>query len=74
MLVYCLAAAVGMENHSFARVSLDECHLQGISDEFGSHVVGEGPTDDSSTGEVDDRGQVCPTFPGGDVGLMRSYT
>src|SRR5208282_5529442 len=41
---------------------------EGVFDQLGAHVVGQGPADDPAAGQVDDRGQVGPALPGRDVG------
>ena len=41
---------------------------QGVRDELGAQVIGQGEPDDAAGGDVDDGGQVQPAFPGGDVG------
>jgi hypothetical protein len=57
-----------MEDHPGGRPAVRAGHAQGVGDEIGAHVVGQGPADDPTGGQVDDGGQVGPAFPGGDVG------
>ena len=63
-----LTAAVGMEDDALLGCALGEGHLEGVFDQLGAHVVGQGPADDPAGGQVDDRRQVGPALPGGDVG------
>ena len=42
--------------------------LEGVGDEFGAHVIGNGPADDFLRVAVDDRGQVDETLPRMDIG------
>ena len=46
------------------RFALPASHLQGIDDEFGTDVVGDRPTDDTSGPGVDDRAAVDPAVGG----------
>jgi hypothetical protein len=50
---------------------MGEGHFEGVFDQFGAHVIGQGPADDPTTGQVDDRRQVGPALPGGDVDIIR---
>ena len=43
-------------------------HDQGVSDEVGAHVVGDGPADHTARVRVDHGRQVEPPFPGPQVG------
>src|ERR1019366_8133156 len=63
-----LASSVGMEDQSTFGTAVGERHGEGVRDELGAHVLGQGPPDDSTRRQVDDGGQVGPPLPGGDVG------
>lgn len=56
-----------MENEAGLGTAPAEGHVQGVGDQLGAHVVGHGPADDCSAGQVDNRGQVSETGPGPDV-------
>src|SRR6185437_7315637 len=58
----------GVEDHPGQRVAGGDCVGQGVGDELGAQVVSQGEPDHAAGGDIDDRGQVEPPFPGGDVG------
>jgi hypothetical protein len=43
-------------------------HVQGVDDELGAEVVGDGLADDLTVPGVDDHGEVDPTLIGGVLG------
>ena len=45
-----------------------EGHGEGVFDQLGAHMVGQGPADDLAAGQVDDGRQVGPALPSCDVG------
>ena len=57
-----------MEDDAGFGCSVGEGHGEGVVDQLGAHVIGQGPADDLAAGQVDDRGQVGPALPRGDVG------
>ena len=63
-----LTAAVRMENDALLWCPVGEGHGEGVFDQLGAHVIGQGPADDPAGGQVDDRRQVGPALPGRDVG------
>ena len=58
-----LTSPVRMENDTLLRCAVGERHFEGVFNQFGAHVVGQGPADDPTAGQVDDRGQVGPALP-----------
>ena len=63
-----LAAAVSVKDHSRGRVAGGDRVGQGVGDELGAQVIGQGEPDDAAGGDVDDGGQEQPPLPGADVG------
>src|SRR5882672_1045509 len=59
---------IGVEDHSPWWAAGGDGVGEGLVDQFGAEVVGGGPADHAAGGEVDDGGQVQPSFPGVDVG------
>src|SRR5689334_8260961 len=49
-------------------------HRQGVFDEAGAHVIRQGPAGDPAAGQVDDRGQAGPAFPGHNVSDVTGIT
>ena len=45
-----------------------EGHGEGVFDQLGAHVIGQGPAHHPPAGQVDDGGQIGPALPGRDVG------
>ena len=60
-----LTAPVRMEDEPWCAVAKA---MEGVGDELGPHVLGQGKADDPSALQVDDRGQIDPALPGADVG------
>src|SRR2546423_8265338 len=48
-----------------------ECHGEGGNGEFSAHMLAHRPADDLASEQVEDHGQVEPTFAGRDVGDIR---
>ena len=63
-----LTAPIGMEYEALLRCPVGEGHLEGVFDQFGAHVIGQRPAHHPAAGQVDDRCQIGPALPGGDVG------
>ncbi len=54
-----------MEDHaSDPATTVGQRHAQGITDQFGPHVRGDGPADHPAAEHIDDRGQVEEPFVG----------
>lgn len=66
-----LRAAVGVDDRAGLWAALPADHLEGVDEELGADVVGDGPADDPSGERVDDGAAVNPAVGGavlGDVG------
>ncbi len=63
-----LAAAVAVEDEAFGCGTGAEGLTEGIANEGGSEVAGEGPADDAPGAKIDHHGQIEPAFASGSVG------
>jgi hypothetical protein len=63
------AATIGVEDHAVdVPTAGGHRRLQGVGDEGGAHVLGEGPADHPPREQVDDGGQIQPALTGAQVG------
>src|SRR5256714_15094211 len=60
-----------MMDQARPRAASLECHGEGGNGEFGAHMLAHRPADDLASEQVEDHGQVEPTFAGRDVGDIR---
>lgn len=65
--VYC-GPAVGVKDRIMAGQAASDGEVDGVADEVGAHMVGHRVPDDLAGVQIDHRGQVEPTLPGGQVG------
>src|SRR5881392_241430 len=66
-----LTAAIRMMDQARPRAASLECHGEGGNGEFGAQMLAHRPADDLASEQVEDHGQVEPTFAGRDVGDIR---
>src|SRR4051794_29798036 len=67
VLARVLHPAVGVLDQPRRRLPSLQGHPQGVARQLGPQVVGHAPADDLARGQVLDRGEVEPAFPGRDV-------
>src|SRR5256885_15469276 len=60
-----------MMDQARPRAASLECHGEGGNGEFGAHMLAHRSADDLASEQVEDHGQVEPTFAGRDVGDIR---
>ena len=62
-----LRALIRMEDQTFRRLPPEPCHGQGVDHEVSCHALAHRPANNLPAEQVDDDGQVQPSFPRGDV-------
>ena len=67
-----LRAVVGMYQSVWSDSAVGACHVQGVDDQAGAHMIGQLPADDHAGGQVDDRGQIQPALTRFQVGDIRN--
>jgi len=66
--VYCLGAVVGMIHDTGGGSASPQRGLQGVDDEFGAQVVGDGVAHDQPRPRIDHHRDIDPALPGGMLG------
>ena len=62
-----LRPAIGVKDRVVAGQAASDGEVEGVADQVGTHVVGHRVPDDLAVVQVDDRGQVEPPLPRGQV-------
>jgi len=68
-----IAAAIGVENCAAFDIVIPDGHPDRFLDEFGLVIVVHGPPDHGFGVTIDDRGEVDPALPGGNVGDIADH-